>query len=102
MMKKCNIKAMSISTVLTIILIVIMTIASELSKPFKDFLAGLFSHHWVAKSIIAIIFFIVVYFILSKTKEEKDTYKQTKLVFITTILGGAAIFIFYLWHFFSG
>jgi hypothetical protein len=58
-----NIKSLSILTSLTLILIVIMTIWSELSKNFKNFLAGLTGHHWTAKGLISLVFFILVYFI---------------------------------------
>lgn len=98
---KVNIKSMSISTILTIIFIVFMTIYSELNKVFKDFLKNLAGHHWVAKGIIAVIFFILVYFILKNFINDNKKVKETVVwVIIAVILGSLAIFGFYVYEFF--
>lgn len=96
-----NIRARSISTILTIILIVIMTIYAELSKAFKEFLVSLTGHHWISKGVISLIFFMVAYFILAKYLKEKDIKKDAILVAIFTILGSLTIFIFYIYEFFA-
>ncbi len=98
---KVNIKSMSISTILTIILIVFMTIYAELNTGFKDFLKNLFGHHWVAKGIITVIFFILSYFILKNFISDNKKVKEiVAWVIIATILGSLAIFIFFIYEFF--
>ena len=99
---KLNIKSLNYSTVLTICLIVVLTILGELSKSFKTFLASITGHHWVAKSVFSLIFFVIIYFLLSKTvKDGTDSIHQTIYTIIAVILGGIIIFGFYVWHFIS-
>ncbi|MBI4692333.1 MAG: hypothetical protein HY773_02780 [Candidatus Terrybacteria bacterium] len=99
---KIHIKSLGWSTMGTIGLITVMTIWGELSKPFKDFLVGITGHHWTAKGVFSLVFFILVYFIFSKLSDDSlDIKRETYYVVGTAILGGLAIFIFYLWHFFA-
>lgn len=95
-------KALSIATSATIWLIAVLTIWSELSKPLKDFLAGISGHHWVTKGIASAVFFVLFYFILAKfLKETDDVKKEVSYALWSAILGGLAILTFYLWHFFA-
>jgi len=97
-----NIKAASTSTIVVIIVTVIITILGELSKTFKDFLTSVSGHHWVTKSLVAIVLFLVLSFIFSKSfKDEVDVWKEVKLVSLITILGIILILGFYAWHFFA-
>ncbi len=99
---KPNIKSLSYSTILTICLIVIFTIFGELSKSFKTFLDSITGHHWVTKGLFSLIFFIIVYFLISRIiKDEADSTKHVIDVIIVTILGFIIIFGFYVWHFAS-
>ena len=96
-----NIKSLSISTILTIILITFLTIYAELNSSFKDFLKSLTTHHWISKGVISLAFFILAYFILDKfTSKEKNVNSYINLVLIFVILGSLAIFGFYLYEFF--
>ncbi|MEK6836417.1 MAG: hypothetical protein AABX94_01980 [Nanoarchaeota archaeon] len=95
-----NIKSMSISTIIIIIITVILTIWADLSKPLKDFLASLSGHHWVTKSLIAIILFIFLNFILSKSiNQEKNVFHEVKKVIWTTVIGIITISGFYILHY---
>lgn len=102
-MNKINIKSLSRSVILTIVLITTMTIWADMSKPFKDLLVKITGHHWTAKGLIASLFFIIVYFILSKfyNDEGVNVGRETYYVITSAVLGGLAILIFYIWHFFS-
>lgn len=101
-MKKTNIKAAAISTTLTIILITFLTMYSELNTAFKDALKGLAGHHWVAKGIIAFVFFMVAYFVISRLVDEgKNVKKSVTYVVITTIICSLAILFFYAYEFFA-
>ena len=96
-----NIRALSISTILTSILIVIFTVYSELNEKFKDSLKSLFGHHWVSKGVISLIFFFLAYFLLNKyVKDKKNIKEQTTWVIIVAILGTLVIFLFYVYEFF--
>ena len=96
-----NIKSLSISTILTIILITFLTIYAELNPIFKEFLKSLTSHHWISKGVISLVFFILAYFILDKIiSKEKNVNSYINLVLAFVILGSLAIFGFYLYEFF--
>jgi len=96
-----NIKSMSISTIIAIIVTVILTIWADLSKPLKDFLASLSGHHWVTKSLIAITLFILLNLILSKSiNQEKNVLYEVKKVIWITIISIIAISGFYVWHYY--
>ncbi len=95
-----NLRALSISTILTFILIVFLTIYSELNENFKNMLAGIFGHHWVTKGIFSLIFFFLIYFILSKLiKDDEKVNNQINWVVVVTILCGLVIFLFYVYEF---
>ncbi|OGZ05608.1 MAG: hypothetical protein A2845_04575 [Candidatus Lloydbacteria bacterium RIFCSPHIGHO2_01_FULL_49_22] len=50
---------------LSIVWIAASTIGTEVSAPFKAFLKGAFTHHWIGKGGIAIILFFVVTFVMT-------------------------------------
>ncbi len=95
-----NLRVLSISAISTFILIVFLTIYSELNEAFKNMLASIFGHHWIAKSVLSLIFFFLVYLILKNIiKEGKNINKQINLVVITAIIGCLAIFLFFVYEF---
>lgn len=81
------------------ILLAVLVIAAELAKPFKDFLASIFTHHWIGKGVLTAAAFVIIGY----------TYKQDKVFGIKSekaswyaILGSlAVIFLFYIIHFFG-
>ena len=83
----------------TIWLIASMTIASELLADFKSFLASLTGHHWTAKSLIALVAFLVLYGFFGRFKESKNLLADTILLCASTVLAGLVIFGFFSWHF---
>lgn len=96
-----HVKSLSRSTAGTIALISLVTVWSELSRPFKTFLVDVTGHHWVTKGVFSMVFYILLYLIFSRLyKESTDIKRETYYVFGATILGGVTIFIFYIWHFF--
>jgi len=52
--------AIIISSILTISVIVFLTIFGELNPVFKTWLTKTFSHHWIGKSIISVLVFLVL------------------------------------------
>ena len=99
---KLNIKSLNYSTILTICLIVMLTILGELSKSFKTFLTSVTGHHWVTKSVFSLIFFVIIYFLISRTnKDSAELTRQVIYTIIAVVLGAIIIFGFYVWHFIS-
>ena len=99
---KLNIKSLNYSTILTICLIVVLTILGELSESFKTFLTSVTGHHWVTKSVFSLIFFVIIYFLISRTnKDSAELTRQVIYTIIAVVLGAIIIFGFYVWHFIS-
>ncbi len=99
---KIDTGVMSRSTIATILLITGMTMWSEVSKGFNNFLASLTGHHWTAKGMIAVVFFVLLYSIFSKTcKECADINKEIDYVIGTTVVCTLIIFAFFIWHYFA-
>jgi cellulose synthase/poly-beta-1,6-N-acetylglucosamine synthase-like glycosyltransferase len=100
---KIHIKALSRSTIFTIILIAIFTIWSGVSKLFKTFLVDITGHHWVTKGVFSLLFFVLLYFFFSKIYKDSslNIRKETYYVIGSVILSGLAIFLFYILHFFG-
>ena len=95
---KFNLKALSLATSKTLLFIAALTIGAEISSPFKNFLAAVAGHHWIAKGIFAIVFFAASYALLSKRQDKLDG-KELEFVMFSAIAGSVAIFVFYALHF---
>lgn len=94
------IRAFAISAGLAIVTIVVLTIAGELHKPLKNWLAGVFVHHWIGKGVISFLGFYIVGYILSFfVSDNKD--KETAILFglfWVSLLSALAIFGFYYYE----
>ena len=81
------------------VLLAVLVIAAELAKPFKDFLASVFTHHWIGKAVLTAAAFVIIGY----------AYKQDKVFGVKSenaswyaVLGSLAIiFLFYVIHFFG-
>lgn len=98
---KLNSTAFINSTVGVVWAIVALTLASELSESFKAFLTGLASHHWVAKSLISLGLFALLYVLYANSKES-DPLKGVYRVVGSVVLGGLIIFAFFIWAYLRG
>jgi len=92
-----NPKALIRSTTVVIALIAVFTILSEQFSVVKNFFA-LFGHHWIGKSVLALLVFGALYLLLSKSDENLDDNSIWWLIG-TVVLSGLAIAGFYTWHF---
>jgi len=101
---KMNSKALVIATVGVIWLIVFMTLLTEISASFKALLVQFAGHHWIGKSLIAVIVFAGTYFLCQRMKESEseDVLRGAYLVVGSVVLGGLIIFSFFLWSFLVG
>ena len=93
-----NSKALTRAAAVTIALIAVATIGSELSQTFKQLLASIGGHHWIGKSVLAIVLFGLLYPLFSKLSGEGFTLKDTGLLIGTVIISGLAILTFYVLH----
>ena len=97
-----SIYASAYSAALTIITVVAITIGAELSVPFKNWLAGFTGHHWVTKSWISLLVFILFFgiFKFRKTSADESRTKRALLALqVFAVLGFIAILGFYIYEF---
>ena len=80
-------------------LLAVLVIAAELAKPFKDFLASIFTHHWIGKGILTAAAFVIVGYLYKQDKV--FNVKSEKASWYATLGSLAVIFLFYVIHFLS-
>lgn len=103
------INSFAISAVVAIVFITFATIFGELYKPFKNYLADTFSHHWIGKGVIAILIFYALgflgYFYVKDSTVPADRQDDVmitllKIVFWIAVTGVIVISGFYLYEYF--
>jgi len=100
-----NLKAIYVSAhsaVASIVVTVFLTIFSEFSAPFKNWLTGFTGHHWITKSWISLIVFVLMYAIFSvacKTVNGAQTRKALVLLEVISILAFLTILGFFAYEF---
>ncbi len=95
-----NIKALSISAMVSFGVVTLFTIIGELAAPFKDLLKAMSGHHWISKSIIGMVLFIVLTIILSYTtkSDNENSGKYMWGVFWTTLGGSLIMLVYFIIH----
>ena len=91
-----NPKALIRSTTVVIPLIAVFTVLSEQFLTVKSFFA-LFGHHWVGKSILALLVFGLLYLLLSRYDDNLEDSSIWWLIAMV-VLSWLAIAGFYTWH----
>lgn len=96
------INSFGVAAIVAIIFIVFATIFGELYKPFKNYLADTFSHHWIGKGVIAIVIFYALGFLgyFSASDNEDVITILLKIVFWIAVIGVLTISGFYLYEYF--
>lgn len=85
-----------------IIFVVVSTIYSEISAPFKALLTSAFGHHWIAKSILSILIFGILFYYFTHHSREKNHWSEwtmAKNITIVSVLAGLIIFGFFVKEF---
>ncbi len=104
MEKLKSIYVSSWSAATTIVTVVVVTLASEFSVPFKNWLASFTGHHWVTKSWLSVIIFLVMFAVLyigSKNVDATKTKRALMALEVTAVLGFLLILGFYTYEFFK-
>lgn len=91
--------ALTCATTVSIWLIVLLTILTEISAPLKSFLVSLTGHHWPSKGIITLATFLLTYFILSRKEESGSVLRGAWTVVWSIVFGGLMILFFFLYEF---
>jgi len=93
-----NSKALIRAAAVTIALIAVATIGSELSSGFRQLLSTIGGHHWIGKSVLSVVFFALLYLSFSKLSDDRFAFRDTGLLIATVIISGLAILGFYVMH----
>lgn len=95
--KQSILSAIIVSAILTIAAIVFLTIFGELNPAFKAWLAGTFSHHWIGKSIISTLVFLVFIpiFYLLRLKQISTAVLIWILVVVANLSFGVLLAFFF-------
>jgi len=99
---KWNSTALSYAAIGVIWLIVGMTIWSEQSESFKTLLASIAGHHWVGKSIVSVVAFVLLYMLVRRMRESRNALTLMLLASASAAAGGIVIFSFYVGHYLVG
>ena len=98
------ISASAIAAMAAIAFAAVITIWAEFSAGLKASLKNFSGHHWVTKSIgIAAVYaaFLLVGYVLPRQVSSETVRRRIWQLLWVTMLGGAAIFGFFVWHYFS-
>ena len=93
--------SVAFGAIAAVIFIIAITIVADLYLPLKDWLKGVFSHHWVGKGILSVAVFIFIGLIsrfLPITASENKLNKVLKLLSLVMILGVILIFLFFIYE----
>lgn len=90
------------SAALAITLVVILTIGGELFTTLKGFLKALSGHHWISKSLLMALVYLIgtglIYLIVPQVDPKRLRRSLDYLIWISIIAVGA-VFLFFLWHY---
>ena len=95
--KQSILSAIILSAILTIVVIVLLTVCGELDAGFKGWLTQTFSHHWIGKSIISTLVFLVsmpIFYVL-RLKKISTTTLIWLLVAVANLSFGALLAFFF-------
>lgn len=96
-----NVKAATTAAISSIILTLALTLSTELSEKFKNFITALTWHHWVSKSVIALASFFIVYLFARKQKDDGNILQQIKILVWITVIAIFVIILFFLFEYFK-
>ena len=84
-------------SIVAVISIVLMTVVAEINPAFKKWLAGNFTHHWIGKSVMSIVVFLVttiIFMIFGNLFKNKLVLLLWVLIIISS-LGVLSLLVFF-------
>lgn len=89
------------SAAATIVGLVVLILAAELSAPTKRWLASVFSHHWIGKGVLAVLFFVVMTVVIASLLPKKPRAALQNGVWTLTAaatISTLVLTLFFWWH----
>lgn len=102
MNKLRSIYASAYAATLSTIVTVVLTLATDFSTSFKTWLANFTGHHWVTKSWVSIIVFVIAFvffYFRNKNPEASQTRKSLRVLELAVIVGFVVIPAFFVYEF---
>ncbi len=93
-----------LSAIVSVVFIVFITIAGEEYKPIKKWLANVFTHHWIGKSMVAVILFVFIAIagnILPLQPKNKCVISILWILFATMMIGAVLIGGYFVLHWYG-
>ena len=87
-----------LSAIITVIYITAVTVTADLYTPLKEALKNICSHHWIGKSITAILVFAIFWGLFLLIKPKTKPSLLLNLLTVVSILAAFVIFIFFTWE----
>lgn len=100
-----NIFSSSLAVIGSSIFLTGLTLWGELHPPIKDWLKNSFTHHWVGKSILTAVVFILIAGLskrLSKSLAEQKAADYVMAATLSTLLCTVILTGFFTYEYFSG
>lgn len=97
-----SIYASAYAAVASIIAVIAITVAAEFSVPFKTWVAGFTGHHWITKSWLSVIVFIVFFILFRVAKRSANEIQTRRALFaleLTAIIGFIFLLGFFVFEF---
>lgn len=90
--------SLALSASLAILFITGFTLVDEKTPAVRAWLTATFTHHWVGKSVLGLLVFLVAWVILRALPvqaEERQVVVYAKLLTLVTIFSTAALVVFF-------
>lgn len=99
-----NIKILNsfiIGAITAVIFVAAVTIFSELAPDIKSFLKNTFTHHWVGKSVLSLMIFLVaslIFWVIPAKIDIKKIRAEIRILIFSAAMGSLAVFIFFVYE----
>lgn len=94
------ITSVTAGSIVAVFSIIVMTVFAEVNPAFKKWLAVNFTHHWIGKSVMSVVVFLVttiIFTIVGKPFTNKLVLLLWILIIIAS-LGVILLLTFFFWH----
>ncbi|SEP31931.1 hypothetical protein SAMN04487948_14810 [Halogranum amylolyticum] len=87
-----------VATVASIWFVTAVTLAAELFPPLKAFIATIFLHHWLGKSVLTLVMFGLV--VIATPQRRCDERRWANYALLSVVTGGLLILGYFSFHYF--
>lgn len=94
--KKINrVRAAGEGVIAVAVLVAVLTVGGELWTPLKDALRGIFTHHWLGKSILALAAFVLIFLIRARVRTDAGKARMAVIYAAGACLLSSAVMLGY-------